>query len=382
MAKQLLLNVLGDTLGNYIEGFGQENLKLGVWSGKVELFNLKLRDGVLDNLNLPIAVSHGYLKSLTLKIPWTALESKPVQVFIDGLYLQAGPIDLSKLSPELLKQQALVLRREKLQSAQDQVFYSGHSESSESKAEKASYLQQLTAKIIDNLEVVISNVHIRYEDKFTIPGKVLSAGITLSSISLATTDALWNEMFVSRSQDASTIHKLGKVVNLGIYWNPDGKEFLALTPEKWEEAMISYITQAQQLSVVRLHETNELSYLLPVPNELVVKVIHSDVASEITPKIDLLMSSSTLSLNIDKEQYSQVMATLAMFGQLSKHKQMASKRPPGRPTDNPRGWWKYAYMLVSGRDLKSSSQVMTYLCVFFSHLHLVDCNCRSLLCTE
>lgn len=95
MAKQLLLNVLVDALGPYVEGLSVENLKLGVWSGEVELHNLKLRDGVLDNLNLPVVVVHGSLKSLKLKVPWTSLESKPVQVTIDGVYIQAVPLDLT-----------------------------------------------------------------------------------------------------------------------------------------------------------------------------------------------------------------------------------------------------------------------------------------------
>lgn len=70
MAKQLLLNILGDVLGNYVDGLSVENLKLGVWSGKIELHNLQLKRTALDGLNLPISVSHGSLKNLIVRIPW------------------------------------------------------------------------------------------------------------------------------------------------------------------------------------------------------------------------------------------------------------------------------------------------------------------------
>ena len=90
MAKRLLLNVLVDVLGNYVEGLNPENLKLGIWDGKIELSDLKLKRTALDGLNLPISVSHGSLKRLEVSIPWASLESKPVIVVMDGVYLQAG----------------------------------------------------------------------------------------------------------------------------------------------------------------------------------------------------------------------------------------------------------------------------------------------------
>ena len=55
----LLLNILLETLGEYVDGLSAENLKLGVWSVEIELNNLKLKDGVLEHLNLPIVVIHG-----------------------------------------------------------------------------------------------------------------------------------------------------------------------------------------------------------------------------------------------------------------------------------------------------------------------------------
>lgn len=38
---------------------------MGVWSGKVELHNLKLKSTALDNLHLPIKVTRGSLKKVS-----------------------------------------------------------------------------------------------------------------------------------------------------------------------------------------------------------------------------------------------------------------------------------------------------------------------------
>lgn len=100
MARNLLLGVLEDVLGKYVDGLTKEHLKVGVWSGKIELFELKLKPSALDDLNLPIRAERGFVKSVRVRIPWTQLESKPVVVEIDGVLLQAAPLDLTGLTAE------------------------------------------------------------------------------------------------------------------------------------------------------------------------------------------------------------------------------------------------------------------------------------------
>lgn len=44
MAKALLLNALHDALSDYVVGLSPEKLKVGVWSGKIVLNELEVRD--------------------------------------------------------------------------------------------------------------------------------------------------------------------------------------------------------------------------------------------------------------------------------------------------------------------------------------------------
>lgn len=46
MFESLLESVLGSFLNKYLEGFKKENLQLSVWSGKVCLENLTLRNDI------------------------------------------------------------------------------------------------------------------------------------------------------------------------------------------------------------------------------------------------------------------------------------------------------------------------------------------------
>lgn len=114
MAKRLLLNLLVSVLGDYIEGLTEDNLKLAVWSGEIALENLQVNRNILQRLNLPIAIIHGSVKSLQVTIPWATLESNPVRIVIDGVYLMVSPIDLSRLDAEDLTARALQVKQYKL----------------------------------------------------------------------------------------------------------------------------------------------------------------------------------------------------------------------------------------------------------------------------
>jgi hypothetical protein len=75
MAKNLLLRVLLDNLGSYVEpeSLSADNLKLGVFSGKVELANLRLRRHALRSLSgstviALVLIEHTYVQSIYVSV--------------------------------------------------------------------------------------------------------------------------------------------------------------------------------------------------------------------------------------------------------------------------------------------------------------------------
>jgi hypothetical protein len=368
MAKRLLLSVLVDVLGNYVEGLTVENLKLGVWSGKIELNNMKLKENALDALNLPISITHGSLCHISVKIPWTALESKPVKIEIDGVYLQAGPLDLSKLSPDQIRKSILLNKRAKLQEAEDFILINGDVTNKDPKeSEKSSsYFRHLALKIIDNLEITLSNIHIRYEDSgISIPNRCLSAGLTIASLKLSTTDENWHEAFITRGKDAAAtiIRKLGVLDNLGVYWNSNDENPLnGLSGQEWLSAMQDLIyghVSPDSLTPASTPSTamKPLDYLLAPPNSLSLKVVHRPHGTAEQPKVDTTIVSSQIVVNFDKIQYQQLLGVIATFSQLERYKQMSVYRPQVRPTVDAKVWWKYALKLVLGKDLSVANRI-------------------------
>jgi vacuolar protein sorting-associated protein 13A/C len=83
----------------------------------------------------------------------------------------------------------------------------------------ASFTAQLVTKIVDNLQISINNIHIRYEDDVSNPGHRFALGITLHKLSAQSTDGQWNETFIEQASDA--IHKLCKLDCLAVYLNTE-----------------------------------------------------------------------------------------------------------------------------------------------------------------
>src|SRR5690606_10673669 len=115
MAKRLLVNVLLDVFGDYVEGLTEENLQIGVWSGKLSLHNLAPNRDTFQKLALPVSIHHGTVRDFEVTIPWTALESQPVKVEINGVYLQCGPLSTETLDPAEIERKLFEAKQQKLE---------------------------------------------------------------------------------------------------------------------------------------------------------------------------------------------------------------------------------------------------------------------------
>jgi vacuolar protein sorting-associated protein 13A/C len=361
MAKSLLLKVLVDVLGKYVEGLTEDNLKVGVWSGKIQLFNLKLKESALDELQLPVRVVKGSLKSLIVKVPWTQLESKPVEINIDGVYALACPLDLTKFTAEDAKKLSKTTKALKLRQIDDAIMAALKKENVQETAKKASYFQQLITRIVDNLEVSLKNIHIRYEDSQSDPGNTFAIGVTLDEILLSTTDENWNVRFVKRNSDSpisGVINKIAVMQNLGLYWNPKTFDSFQMPYDEWENFMLSsiYKTGMDKSS----SSFQGFSYLLDPQNNLTLKLKHSEISNESTPNVDIVIETSTINFSADKYHYNQLMLVIDSFAYLDKRMYWSMYRPLVRPKADPRAWWFYAYRSVTGREISYSNKVICF----------------------
>jgi len=354
----------------------------------------KLPQSNEDN-NLPVTITNGSLKKLILRIPWTHLESRPVVVEMDGLLLQVGPFDLMKTTPDGLRKVLLEAKHKALENIDDMILR--NVVLADSQAEK-NYVQKLVIKIIDNIEIKISNIHVRFEDISPTTCIPYSAGFTLESITVATTDSNWMEKFVTRDMSLGkkdTIHKLGNVKNFTVYWNPKIDPWEDLGIEEWEEKMMQHIykvapslsssskpsKQVVQSASDLLNSMSErMNYIVKPPNELTVKIAHCEQPEEGSgiPQIDVDVSSTYVKCNVDKIQFKQMMALATTFELLEYRKQMAKYRPSESPLVCPKEWWIYAVKMVSGKTDSAAERVrilIFYVVNFMFYCILLYLNC-------
>lgn len=70
-------------------------------------------------------------------------------------------------------------------------------------------MEKLVTQIIKNVQLKITEIHVRYEDSITNPKAPFSFGITLHNLSVHTTDESWKQTVI---QEAVT--KIFKVSNI------------------------------------------------------------------------------------------------------------------------------------------------------------------------
>lgn len=84
------------------------------------------------------------------------------------------------------------------------------------------YSTGIVSDILENLQLQIKDVHIRYEDTCSIPSQCVAFGITIESLLAQSCDANWTSGFVQSNENHS--FKLLELNELAIHWMTFAKE--------------------------------------------------------------------------------------------------------------------------------------------------------------
>ena len=87
-------------------------------------------------------------------------------------------------------------------------------------------MERLTIRIIDNLQVRVQNVHVRYEEYSC----GAAFGLTLQELTINTTNERWEKQFIDRSSKDTKDLPMHKVLDM---------HFLALYFEAGEQCLLT-----------------------------------------------------------------------------------------------------------------------------------------------
>lgn len=364
-----MAGLLNRFLGLYVKNFDPAQLKVGIWSGDVKLRDLELRREALDQLKLPINVVEGHLGQLTLTIPWSNLSGAPVKIYIEDVFLLASPKEEAQYNEEEEDRRKQRLKMEKLESAELLKERSQDGLSPEEQKKSQSFTQSLVTKIVDNLQVEIKNIHVRYEDSISAPGHPFALGVTLEEFSAVSTDEGWRPAFIQAA--VKSTNKLVTLGALAIYWNTDtkllgtGREVVTDTEEIPHEDMVlefkKMITKAESMEsaldgrVVRgsmptasNQEADHQFILRPVSGQAKVELDKTDNVH--APKFKANLIFDEIGVVLDDHQYRDALMMVDLFHYFTRHQEYKKYHPKGvRPLEDPRAWFKFAGNAVLGK---------------------------------
>ena len=188
-----LLNFIFEKFLSSIVEIDTSKTNVSIFSGEIELNNLKIKDEIFQNLNLPfIEVVHGYVGSLQISLKMPFFYDNTIKVFIDKIFFHARLKNINKLNEEEeiknmeeFKKAQLLKAEQILSQVEDVKRQNKESESKKSKDEKQS--PGLVQKIINNLLVEINDVVFKFDDEISYPEVPYSVGIILDSINIRST---------------------------------------------------------------------------------------------------------------------------------------------------------------------------------------------------
>ncbi|EAR98864.2 PH domain protein (macronuclear) [Tetrahymena thermophila SB210] len=306
MLKDLFTRLLNRIAGEYIVGLTKENLKqFGIFSGEVKIQNVSLNPSVIDILNLPISHQFSRIEKFELKAPIQSIGSKPVELLLDGLYLVVTPKekkewtfqDYNSLRLKLLNIETFTIECLQKIAAKQQ-------EQSKSGEKDAGYMQKLTMKIVDNLQVTIKNIHVRFEDTIT---KRYSWGFCLDKIETFTINKDGEQTFIDRTVQANKnepTRKLLIISNAGIYWNAHEERFIYDSPNhRRVQIMNGMIMKEGQL------QTEEpVDFLLKISFQ--VSLIMNNKGNFEVPEIQVKLNLDSIDLHLQQRQLQQIIEQL------------------------------------------------------------------------
>uniref|UniRef100_A0A6I8N041 Vacuolar protein sorting 13 homolog C n=2 Tax=Ornithorhynchus anatinus TaxID=9258 RepID=A0A6I8N041_ORNAN len=331
--ESVVADLLNRFLGDYVENLDKSQLKLGIWGGNVALDNLQIKENALSELDVPFKVKAGQIDKLTLKIPWKNLYGDAVVATLEGLYLLVVPgasikYDAEKEEKYLqdVKQRELSRIEEALQKAAEK--------DKPKEAKKDTFLEKLATQVIKNVQVKITDIHVKYEDDITDPKRPLSIGMTLGELSLLTANENWTPCILNEA--AKIIYKLVRLDSLSVYWNVNCNMCYQGSREQILSQLKSEIPSSSS-------ESPNYQYIFRPISASAKLYINPHAEMEFKdPKLDWNIEVQNIAIELTKPQYLSMIDLLESVDCMVRNAPYRKYRPCLPLRTNVRQWWKYA----------------------------------------
>ncbi|XP_032467732.1 vacuolar protein sorting-associated protein 13D isoform X4 [Phocoena sinus] len=322
MLEGLVAWVLNTYLGKYVNNLNTDQLSVALLKGAVELENLPLKKDALKELELPFEVKAGLIGKVTLQIPFYRPHVDPWVISISSLHLIGAPEKIQDFNDE--KEKLLERERKKaLLQALEEKWKNERQQKGES------YWYSVTAsvvtRIVENIELKIQDVHLRFEDGITNPSHPFAFGVCIKNVSM--------QNAVNEPVQKLMRKKQLDVAEFSIYWDVDCTLLGDLPQVELQEAMD------------KSKESRNHHYILePVCASALLKrnCSKEPLRSRHTPRIECDIHLETIPLKLSQLQYRQIMEFLKELERKERQLKFRKWKPKVAVSENCREWWYFA----------------------------------------
>lgn len=214
-----VVNVLNKVLGEWIEDLNPDDFKLSFLKGSVTLKNLKVKISAIDKFGLPFVLRSGYVGKIVVNISWSSITNSPLRIEISDVFILLGPKPFESWNSEMQKQNVLDGKLSILEN------YELITQAKLSSADSPGYIENLIENIIDNLQISIDRVYIRYEHNLTA-SPPFAMGVRIGSMSTHTTNSRFEKEYVTGS---TITYRLTSISDLAVYMDYNDRNILSCT---------------------------------------------------------------------------------------------------------------------------------------------------------
>uniref|UniRef100_A0A3Q1IKG5 Uncharacterized protein n=1 Tax=Anabas testudineus TaxID=64144 RepID=A0A3Q1IKG5_ANATE len=309
---------------------------------------VNLDSSQLNQLDIPFKVRAGHIGRLQLKIPWKNLYNQSVEATLDGVYLLIVPTASIKYDAEKEEKQLQEARQRELQRIEETKLKAAEQENP--KLEKQdTFVEKLVTQVIKNLQVKISNIHVRYEDDVSIQFDC-SRNLTYFLI----VHFLYSQLV--------------RLDSLFAYWNVNSALFSNHSPD---EALVSHPLISVHGNILSV-SCFWFTVFRPISADAKLRMNPRSDVDFSSPKVDLMVNLSEVAIELNRPQYISILELLGSVDMMSRNLPYRKYRPVVRVHKNARIWWKYVITSILEVDVKPRLHMWSWQHIR-QHRRMVKC---------
>lgn len=358
MFEKLIEAVLAEYVSEWIEGIDVDNMKIGIFSGKVEFHDLKLNVRALDKLQFPMQIIQASVGSLKIKVPWKRLRERAVKIVMEDIFILAEPSHGGE-SSSLEKQQEIsekyearrrwakqqeirvreILEKTKNDGTTALLNTNGgtHNNTADATANWG-FRDKIMHNVIDNVSLELRNIHFRFEDiNAAISSGAMAFGCVVESVVVQTTNANGHVTFVDRAQSHTPfLHKCLEVKSGAIYCinGMSVPELLATRNAK----LISPMSTSDHYHGHHIFH--------PIHLTIKLTINHDETTYFTIPRFQFSTEIGSIRASLSPSQCNDLVCLVNFVSAheiFLKRIHIRRKRPQGGAKGHAKLWWQYAF---------------------------------------